>query len=168
MRVLLLSAILYLTGVALVLFLRPKLMFHPDGRWKEFGTGTADHTIFPFWLFCVLWGVLSYLITSLFVSEPISGAGISAPAAVAATVASQQLSLRETEPPEDLVMPLPPKTRGRNYESVAAEAAEGNMKPGYYVLDPKGSGIDGIPKYIYIGAEPSEEEIAAATATRKL
>jgi hypothetical protein len=164
MRVLLLSAILYLTGVALVLFLRPKLMFHPDGRWKEFGTGTADHTIFPFWLFCVLWGVLSYLITSLFVTEPIGATAATATAA--ATGASPQLSLRETEPPEDLVMPLPPKTRGRNYESVAAEAAEGNMKPGYYVLDPKGSGIDGIPKYIYIGAEPSEEEIAAAT--RKL
>ncbi len=153
----LLSAILYLTGVALVLFLRPKLMFHPDGRWKEFGTGSADHTIFPFWLFCVVWGVLSYLITGLFVDEP----GQSAAAIVATTTLSSTspTSLQETEPPEDLVMPLPPKTKGRNHNSIVA-AAEGNMKPGYYVLDPKGSGVDGVPRYIYIGPEPD----AAATS----
>ncbi len=160
MRVLLLSAILYLTGVALILFFRPKLMFHPDGRWKEFGTGGPDHTVFPFWLFCVLWGVLSYLITSLFVSEP-GRSAVGATTAIATTTL-----LAQEEPPEDLLMPLPPKTRGRNHNAIAAEVAEGNMKPGYYVLDPKGSGTDGIPKYIYIGPEPTEEVEAAAAANR--
>lgn len=158
MRVLLLSAILYLTGVALVLFLRPKLMFHSDGRWKEFGTGSVDHTIFPFWLFCVVWGVLSYLITGLFVDEP----GLSTVAAASTLAVKPSIALQETEPPEDLIMPLPPKTKGRNHNSIAAASAEGNMKPGYYVLDPKGSGVDGVPRYIYIGPEPdaaaSEEE----------
>lgn len=153
MRVLLLSAILYLTGVALVLFFRPNLMFHSDGRWKEFGTASTEHTIFPFWLFCVVWGVLSYLITSLFVNERGTAAATTAAAAVSAAVAP---TLQETEPPEDLVMPLPPKTKGRNHNSITAAAAEGNMKPGYYVLDPKGSGVDGIPRYIYIGPEPGD------------
>jgi hypothetical protein len=165
MRVLLLSAILYLSGVAVVLFFRPRLMFHPDGRWKEFGSATPDHTVFPFWLFCVVWGVLSYLIVNLFVKEP--GTVVAATTTLAATT-----SLSQEEPPEDLLMPLPPKTKGRNHNAIAAEAAEGNMKPGYYVLDPKGSGIDGIPKYIYIGANPSEEEIetaaGAAETARKL
>ena len=124
-------------------------MFYPDGRWKEFGTIHAEHTVFPFWLFCIVWGVLSYLITSLFVSE---GAPIAATTALVATT-----TLMEEEPPDDLLMPLPPKTKGRNHNSIAAEVEEGNMKPGYYVLDPKGSGVSGVPKYIYIGPEPDEE-----------
>lgn len=156
MRVLLLSAILYLAGVALVLFLRPKLMFMADGRWKEFGSGTPDRTVFPFWLFCVLWGVLSYLIVGLFVSEP-------GPSAAAAAVVAATTTYPEDE---DALMPLPPKTRGRNHNALAAEAAEGNMKPGYYILDPKGSRVAGIPKYIYVGPEPTEEVVAALEADR--
>jgi hypothetical protein len=152
MRVLLLSAVLYLLGVALVLFYRPRLMFFADGTWKEFGTGSTDRTVFPFWLFCILWGVLSYLIVSLFVSEP--GVAPVVAAAVATTTAS----------PEDEVMPLPPKTRGRNHNALAKEAAEGNMKPGYYVLDPKGTRVAGVPKYIYVGPEPTEEVRSALSS----
>lgn len=135
MRTLLLGAILYLLGVAVVLFFRPRLMFHPDGRWKEFGTVSPDHTIFPFWLFCILWAAVSYLISVL-------GAG-EFPKAKSALV--------RTEPPEDLVMPLPPKTRSRSAVQEIENA--GDMKPGYYVLDTKELRKSGIPKYIYMGAE---------------
>jgi len=154
MRVLLLSAVLYLLGVALVLFYRPRLMFFPDGTWKEFGTGSADRTVFPFWLFCVLWGVLSYLIVNLFISED-------AAAAFAATTTMAATTTAAAASPEDELMPLPPKTKGRNHNSLAAEAAEGNMRPGYYVLDPKGTRVAGVPKYIYVGPEPTEEVRAA-------
>lgn len=139
-------------------------MFHPDGRWKEFGTGDSEHTIFPFWLFCVVWGVLSYLITGLFVDEPRAAAVVAASLSTTTIASTPSVTLQETEPPEDLVMPLPPKTKGRHNSITAAAlsgAQEGNMKPGYYVLDPKGSGVDGVPRYIYIGPEPdgaAEEE----------
>ncbi len=148
MRVLLLSAILYLLGVALVLFYRPKSMFSADGSWKEFGTQSPDRTLFPFWLFCILWGVLSYLIVNLFVTEPVG---------TAATVATAVTTTVVPSSSPDELMPLPPKTKGRNADAIVAEAAAGNMKPGYYVLDRKGSRIAGVPKYVYVGTEPTEE-----------
>ena len=58
MSVLYLALAIYIVGVALVLYLRPSVMFHPDnGTWKEFGIGrnTKTHTWIPFWLFAVLW-----------------------------------------------------------------------------------------------------------------
>jgi hypothetical protein len=63
MRTLLLAAILYLIGVVVILLLRPSIMFDEDGHWKEFGSLSRDHTIFPFWLFCITWAVVSYCIT---------------------------------------------------------------------------------------------------------
>ena len=151
MRTLLFSAILYLLGITLVLFLRPSLMFDENGVWKEFGTTAPNHTAFPFWLFCIVWAIVSYLITLLAVGE------CRTTATGAITAASAAAALRETEPPEDMVMPLPPKSKGRNSRAVE-EALEdgGNMKPGYYVLDKKELRRSGRPKYIYIGEEPGE------------
>jgi len=71
MRVLLYSAVLYLTGVALVLYFRPSLMFKQDGRWKEFGVQGVDTTYFPFWLFCIVWAVVAHgIIHILYSDEP--------------------------------------------------------------------------------------------------
>ncbi len=152
MRTLLFSAILYLLGIAIVLFLRPRLMFEEDGRWKEFGTSAPNHTAFPFWLFCILWAIVSYLVTLLAIGE-YSGKSVAAVTTATAAVASGRL--QETEPPEDIVMPLPPKSKGRNSRAVE-EIIEngGDMKPGYYVLDTKELRKSGIPKYVYIGEEP--------------
>lgn len=142
MRTLLLGAILYLLGVAVILFFRPRLMFHPDGRWKEFGTVSPDHTVFPFWLFCILWAAVAYPISLLGTGE------FSGPKSI----------LSPAEPPEDLIMPLPPKTRSRSAIQEIDNA--GNMKPGYYVLDTKEIRKSGIPKYIYMGAEvPAGTEV---------
>ena len=66
MRVLLISALLYLSGVVVMLYLRPESMFHRDGRWKEFGLHTLEGTIFPFWMFCIAWAFISYFTSSLF------------------------------------------------------------------------------------------------------
>jgi len=61
MRVLLFSALLYLVGVVVVLFLKPKAMFNEDGSWKEFGLYNSDkYTWFPVWLFCIVWAIVSY------------------------------------------------------------------------------------------------------------
>lgn len=127
-------------------------MFFEDGRWKEFGTISSEHTLVPFWLFCIVWAIVSYLITLLFVGE--YRVSQSTLAAVGATAAAAAPTLYEDESPEDLVMPLPPRTKGRNN---VLNPLTGNMKPGYYVLDTKGMKRSGIPKYIYIGEEPTEE-----------
>lgn len=62
MRLLLYSGILYLAGVAIVLALKPLLMFREDGGWKEFGIGRNPdkYTWFPFWFFVIVWAIVSY------------------------------------------------------------------------------------------------------------
>ena len=59
---------LYLIGVAMILVLRPSFMFTPDGDWKEFGIGKSSdkYTPFPFWLFCLVWALISYIIVLTF------------------------------------------------------------------------------------------------------
>ena len=54
----------YLIGVAAVLVLRPSFMFTPDGNWKEFGIGKREdrYTPFPFWMFCLTWALVAYVI----------------------------------------------------------------------------------------------------------
>lgn len=149
MKTLLFAAILYLTGIVVVLLLRPALMFDEQGQWKEFGTISNDHTIFPFWLFCIMWGAVSYCITLFFVNEPFG-------AAVATVAAARKI--RE-ELPEGLVEPLPPKKKSKP----AKPATHGDMKPGYYILDAKELKRTGVPKYTYVGDENSQ--LVPATVT---
>ena len=117
----LLSGLVYLTGIAVVLFIRPRLMFTEKGVWKEFGIGRDmnSYTWFPFWLFCITWAFFSYFIVVLFVP---------------------------THP--SVKMDAPPAF-ARNKKVKYVE----KIKPGYYMLNTEGSGIDGVPKYIYLGAE---------------
>lgn len=64
MRLLLYSGFLYLAGIALMLTLRPEFMFHSDGSWKEFGIGRNPdrYTWFPFWIFAIVWAIVSYVL----------------------------------------------------------------------------------------------------------
>jgi hypothetical protein len=131
MRLLIFSGILYLAGVAIVLSLKPALMFTEQGVWKEFGIGKSPetHTWLPFWLFCILWSVLSYLLCVL-----LAEAGI---------LPGLWVSHVEVDAPA-VKMPTAPKTK--------------TPVPGYYMLNTEGSGIEGVPKYIYLGpAAPGEE-----------
>ena len=149
MRTLLLSGILYLIGVIIALLVRPAIMFNENGQWKEFGMISIEHTIFPFWMFCIVWAVISYMISLLLVGEfsnktvaVVSGLGAITPA------------VYESEPPEDLVPVLPSKTLSKKKNTVTAAA--GNMKPGYYMLDTKELDRTGVPKYLYVGEDMSE------------
>lgn len=59
----LVAGIVYLFGIAVVLMIRPSYMFTPDGLWKEFGIEKGDeYTLCPFWLFCLVWGFISYML----------------------------------------------------------------------------------------------------------
>ena len=51
-------------------------MFSKDGNWKEFGIGRSKerYTWMPFWLFAILWAILSYTIVLVIVSNSGSNA----------------------------------------------------------------------------------------------
>lgn len=73
MRVLLFSAILYLIGVAALLFFKPAYMFNEDGTWKEFGLAKSEKlTPFPVWLFCIVWALVSYSVVRIFSPTAVS------------------------------------------------------------------------------------------------
>ncbi len=130
MRLLIFSGVLYLVGVATVLMLRPALMFTPDGVWKEFGIGRnpETHTWMPFWLFCILWSLVSYLVIVL-----LADAGF---------LPGLWVSHVEVESPAGRI-----KT---------ANVANKGPKPGYYMLNTEGTGVEGVPKYIYLGPAAPE------------
>lgn len=125
MRLLIFSGVLYLSGVATLLMLRPTFMFTQDGVWKEFGIGRnpETHTWMPFWLFCILWALLSYMIVVI-----LADSGF---------IPGLWVSHVEVEAPAGRV-----KT---------ANTANAGPKPGYYMLNTEGTGIEGVPKYIYLG-----------------
>jgi len=125
--------ILYLTGIAVVLFFRPSLMFHRDGRWKEFGVGDIDGgTVFPFWLFCIIWAAVSYITVHLLIGA----------AAIPATNVATALA------------PLAPLAPLRN--SFMESGPEEPMKSGYYRLNSAGS-KKGVPRYVYVGPDEPED-----------
>ena len=140
MRTLILSAVLYLLGVATLLLFRPKLMFKKDGSWKEFGTISDEHSIFPFWLFCIVWAIISYLVTLLVVGEYATAA--------VCTVAPvmNAVSSIEDESPEDAVEPLPLKTSTRRSNIINK-----SMEKGYHMLNENATKKAGTPQYVYVG-----------------
>lgn len=150
MRILLLSTFLYLIVVAVVLYFRPGFMFRADGTWKEFGLESSEATSpFPFWLFCITWAIVSFFLSSALVKTFSGGGGVVALVAgpTAAAVASQ----------EDLLQPLaPPLTKGKKKEK--------EPKPGYYKLNTAATKKNGVPRYIYLGPEISDDESTSSEA----
>lgn len=69
MKVLLISFLVYLLGIVGILYFKPKLMFDEKGNWKEFGFADTNHTWFPFWLFCIVWSIVSYATVSCIVGD---------------------------------------------------------------------------------------------------
>ena len=136
MRVLLYSSVLYLLGITIVLYLKPKVMFRHDGRWKEFGINGVDTTWIPFWLFCILWAVLAYAIVRVLYSD--EGASM-----------TPKPNAERPVPRGEPLSPLPVP------EATPAQVKENSSqgKPGYYKLDEAMMKDKGVPRYVYIGAE---------------
>ena len=133
------SGALYLTGVAVVLVLKPSFMFTPDGTWKEFGIGQdpSRYTNFPFWLFCLIWAVVSYIIVLI------------------------TLPLFDTNQTE---VEMPVKNVRKNRKPVITEDSnlvfddeledlQSQLPKGYYILNKKASRISGVPKYVHMGED---------------
>jgi hypothetical protein len=131
---------LYLVGVAIILVVKPKFMFTPDGNWKEFGIGQNDarYTVFPFWLFCIVWALVSYAIIAMIVPR------------------------ESSQPPDELSYPQRNSNRRQKNTTYFPEEdelvfdddiEEPKLKKGYYMLNRKASKIAGVPKYVYLGEE---------------
>lgn len=143
------AGLLYLTGVAVILVLKPSFMFTPDGVWKEFGIGKneARYTPFTFWLFCLVWALVSYLLVLLI--SPLFERRETLP-----TFINSRRNKRNVrfENDSDLVFEdeLMPEQPGQPGQSVQ----ESSLPKGYYVLNRKASKLAGVPKYVYLGEEP--------------
>jgi membrane protease YdiL (CAAX protease family) len=138
MKELIFGGLLYLMGVVIVLLARPGLMFTEEGQWKEFGIGRnpRTHTWMPFWLFCILWALLSYAGVALFIR----------------TISGQSEA-------EMTMMPPSPNRRRRGLRSAFAPATQwGDFQPGYYVLNKAATGRKGVPQYVYYGNPPDITE----------
>jgi len=149
MSVLWLAFAVYIIGVAFVLYTRPGIMFRADGgSWKEFGLSSkGDYTVFPFWLFAILWAFLSYVLATL-------------GAVLIASIALRSVNTPVNSLPQNAYQPFndikpissvnysPQNVLNSMNTSVSSAPA---AMPGYYVLDQMSSGP---PKYIYFGQQP--------------
>lgn len=120
-------------------------MFTKDGDWKEFGLGRNKdkYTWMPFWLFAVMWAMISYVIVLVIASNTGLG-GVKNNADIS-------LSAEEIEPENVSMKPMTPiaSLNGPAKKKVSTN----EMKSGYYILDTNETMKRGIPKYIYLGPE---------------
>ena len=142
---------LYLIGVAIILVIKPTFMFTPDGTWKEFGIGKSKdrYTPFPFWLFCLTWAVVAYVVVLVLMPFAVDTNEIKE--ANLANLGKKNGRNRRS-----------PVIREDNAEldsglefddEILEQASPTKMKKGYYVLNRKASKIAGAPKYVYLGEE---------------
>jgi len=139
MSLLIYSGLLYLLGISIVLALKPELMFSTDGSWKEFGLGRSKkkYTWMPFWLFAIMWAILSYLIILVIASAT----GLGGVSNNADLTVKQNVIEPENVSQKSLSTPYPKKKPNSLHD----------MKKGYYILDENQTQIKGVPTYMYLG-----------------
>ncbi len=144
MRELLFGGILYLTGVAIILVIRPRLLFKDNGDWKEFGIGRnpSTHTWMPFWLFCIFWALISYSITYVLL-KLINGSSNTIPNSNLFEQEIQSVNSNNS---------IPKQTKTRGLRRASRVPPVGNQ--GYYVLNQEATARNGIPHYRFIGGSP--------------
>jgi len=117
-------------------------MFTEQGVWKEFGIGrnAATHTWLPFWLFAVIWALLSYIIMLLLASS------LGLPGVV-------EEQLQETQMLQEPEVQPQPNLSYHNFTTKPKGKANA-LIPGYYILNREVTEATGTPKYVYLGPEP--------------
>jgi hypothetical protein len=132
---------IYIVGVAVVLFIRPTSMFSASG-WKEFGlANTSNYTVFPFWMFAIVWAIISYAFASLFMLTVASGV-MSGETVVENT--NNNLNLNNIATPVSQVQSAP-------ISVPTPVPSPSPTLPGYYILQ---ESAKGPAKYIYYGTSP--------------
>ena len=142
---------IYIVGVALTLFIRPALMFHAEnGTWKEFGLGRSGYaTLFPFWMFTLVWAFVSYALATL--------GAVFFGAAALRSMPPHPLQHNIAAPISSMPIPTLPTTVMND----APASAVVGKPPGYYVLETAKSGL---PQYVYYGTSPPTLENVARLA----
>ena len=137
MSLLVYSGLLYLLGISIILFYRPELMFNEDGKWKEFGLGRnrKQYTWLPFWLFAIMWAILSYIIVLVIASHMM-----------------EPIAMTEINVSAEMIEPVNVSTKAPNVPK-KKPVSMNDMKSGYYILDVNETVKKGIPKYTYLGPE---------------
>ena len=133
MSLLIYSGLLYLLGISIILFYRPELMFTEDGNWKEFGLGRnrKQYTWMPFWLFAIMWAILSYIVVLVIVSH-----------------ITEPVAMTEINVSAEMIEPVNVSTKAMSANVPKKMPASINeMKSGYYILDVNETVKKGIPKY---------------------
>jgi hypothetical protein len=138
MTLLIYSGLLYLLGVSLVLTFKPEIMFTKEGAWKEFGLGRNHHryTWMPFWLFSIVWAIMSYVIILVIASNTGLG-GVSMNTDI--NVSYENIDLENVSRKSM----KPALTLNRNTAD--------DMKQGYYILDANETAKQGVEKYVFLG-----------------
>jgi hypothetical protein len=153
---------IYMVGVAYMLYVRPSIMFRENGMWKEFGLNTQQdsQTIFPFWMFAVVWAILSYAFASMVsmffaaitlksvLGDTTTAATAATAATVAATTAPNASFMQPISQHPAINMPTPSAL----LQLQPQQTQQQPKVPGYYILDPYANPAQ--PRYIYYGTEP--------------
>lgn len=137
------GGLLYLFGIAIILLLKPVFMFTASGQWKEFGIGRSreKYTWFPFWLFAVLWGIVSYTAVLCVYSAFFRNQFIYSVQSINNTM----------NIPKNQNKKQNRKLKISNINSSSNSINNLTLKPGYYALNAQSNSE--IPKYIYIGPQ---------------
>lgn len=182
MEILWLAILFYSVGLAAVLHFRPALMFNENGTWKEFGyhrAASARYTIFPFWLFSIVWAIISYTVAAAIIWAWRSSSVSSLTTTTAGIIASERAVRFAGLPPEMdddeeeddeeydantytpvSEMPMTETIRMRpSAKRIQTPVRQPRM--GYYVLDPA-SEKSGLRRYVYYGNAPPPEVTAEA------
>jgi len=142
---LIVAGLVYLTGIAVILIIKPRYMFREDGGWKEFGIG-RDPTYFthiPFWLFAIIWAIVSYAMVAILEN----------------TLYGHLNHQDESCPSCPACLPQPNTVNTAKNIKTRNTANSKNMKnnqeltPGYYMLNEGATGRNGVPRYVYLGPE---------------
>jgi hypothetical protein len=135
MKVFLFAGLIYLAGIAAILLIKPDVMFRKDGTWKEFGLGRNpnNYTWCPFWLFCIFWALVSYIISTIAIRIALSGSSMQQSNAVSPS------DLQDLQGLQDV--PRPRRIRRGN-----------DLPEGYYVLS-KPIKAGETPSYTYLGPD---------------
>lgn len=106
-------------------------MFKENGQWKEFGIGRDPEyfTWMPFWLFSIIWSVISYVLILLLEDS---------------YTPSDTYSYSEQQR-------LPQPMRQNSSANAVRRVEE--LTPGYYMLDEGKTRRNGVPRYVYLGPE---------------
>jgi len=132
-------------------------MFSKDGNWKEFGIGRSKerYTWMPFWLFAILWAILSYTIVLVIVSNRGSNANnevneVNEINEVRNNRGNRRNRKSAMNYDNDAMDAMDAMDTMNNNNEIELESEVKSLKKGYYILNTN-TNKNGSPKYIFLG-----------------